>query len=105
MGDEVIDSKKAFADIPSEKPNKQMIEIAEKIIQQQEGAFEPEGFKDRYEKSLREMIKRKAHGEKIVKAEPVEDTNVIDLMDALKKSLKAKGGAASKISTKKRKAS
>jgi DNA end-binding protein Ku len=104
MGDEVIDSKKAFADIPAEKPSKQMIEIAEKIIQQQEGAFEPEGFKDRYEKSLRELIKRKAHGEKIVKAEPVEDTNVIDLMEALKKSLKAKGSAA-KSPAKKRKAS
>jgi DNA end-binding protein Ku len=104
MGDEVIDSKKAFADIPSEKPSKQMIEIAEKIIQQQEGAFEPEGFKDRYEKSLRDLIRCKAHGEKIVKAEPVEDTNVIDLMEALKKSLKAKGGTASKAPVKKRKA-
>jgi DNA end-binding protein Ku len=50
------------------------------------------------------LIKRKAHGEKIVKAEPVEDTNVIDLMEALKKSLKAKGSAA-KSPAKKRKAS
>jgi DNA end-binding protein Ku len=106
MGDEVIDSENAFADIPSEKPNKQMIEIAEKIIQQQEGAFEPEDFKDRYEKSLRDLIKRKAHGEKIVKAEPVEDTNVIDLMAALKKSLKGKAGASrDKTVAKKRKAS
>src|SRR5580698_7016064 len=41
MGDEVIDSKKAFADIPAEKSDRRMIEIAEKIIEQQEGAFEP----------------------------------------------------------------
>ena len=106
MGDEVIDSKKAFASIPSEKPNKQMIEIAEKIIQQKEGAFEPEGFKDRYEKSLRELIKRKEHGENIVKAEPVEDTNVIDLMEALKKSLRGKAGSSrAKMPAKKRKVS
>ena len=104
MGDEVIDSKQAFRDVPEGKPNKQMIEIARKIIEQQEGAFEPESFTDRYEKSLRELIRRKEHGEKIVKAEPVEDTNVIDLMEALKKSLKAKGGAAKNGNGKKRKA-
>jgi DNA end-binding protein Ku len=71
-----------------------MIEIARKIIEQQEGAFEPDEFEDRYEKALRELIKRKEKGEKIVTAEPVEDDNVIDLMDALKKSLKHKGRAA-----------
>jgi DNA end-binding protein Ku len=94
MGNEVIGSKNAFRDIPDEKPNKQMIDIAQKIIEQKDGPFEPEKFEDRYEKSLRELIKRKEHGEKIVKAEPVEDTNVIDLMAALKKSLKHKGRAA-----------
>jgi DNA end-binding protein Ku len=104
MGNEVIGSKQAFRDIPDAKPNKQMIDIAQKIIEQQEGPFEPDKFEDRYEKSLRELIRRKEHGEKIVKAEPVEDTNVIDLMEALKKSLKAKGGAAPKAPAKKRKA-
>src|SRR5262249_28112506 len=49
MGDEVIQPKDAFDDIPSARPSKQMIEIARKIIEQQEGAFEPENFKDRYE--------------------------------------------------------
>ncbi|HEX4292691.1 MAG TPA: Ku protein [Rhizomicrobium sp.] len=94
MRDEVADPKKAFADIPAAKPDKRMIEIARKIIEQQEGAFEPDAFEDRYEKALRELIKRKEKGEKIVTAEPVEDDNVIDLMDALKKSLKHKGRAA-----------
>ncbi|HEY1836208.1 MAG TPA: Ku protein [Rhizomicrobium sp.] len=104
MGNEVIGSKAAFRDIPEEKPNKQMIDIAQKIIEQKEGPFEPEKFEDRYEKSLRELIRKKEHGEKIVRAEPPEDTNVIDLMEALKKSLKAKGGAAKNGSAKKRKA-
>jgi DNA end-binding protein Ku len=92
MGDEVIPSKEAFADIPASKPDKQMIEIARKIIEQREGDFEPDKFEDRYENALRDLIRRKQKGEKLVTAEPVEEDNVIDLMAALKKSLKAKGG-------------
>lgn len=91
MGDEVVSPADAFADIPAAHPAKQMVEIARKIIEQQEGAFEPERFKDRYETALRDLIRRKEKGEKLVTAEPVEEDNVIDLMAALKKSLKAKG--------------
>ena len=82
MGDEVIQPKDAFDDIPAARPNKQMIEIARKIIEQQEGAFEPEKFEDRYESALRDLIRRKEKGEKLVTAEPVEEDNVIDLMEA-----------------------
>jgi DNA end-binding protein Ku len=93
MRDEVADPAKAFRDVPAGKPDKRMIEIATKIIEQQEGPFDPDQFEDRYEKALRDLIRRKEKGEKIVTAEPVEDTNVIDLMAALKKSLKHKGRA------------
>jgi len=93
MHDEVVAPQMAFADIPSEKPDKRMIEIARKIIEQQEGEFEPEKFEDRYESALRDLIRRKEKGEKLVTAEPVEESNVIDLMEALKKSLKHKGAA------------
>jgi DNA end-binding protein Ku len=99
MADEVIAADDAFDEIPAKKGDRQMIEIAEKIIAQQEGPFAPESFEDRYEKALRDLIRRKERGEKIVTAEPVEETNVIDLMAALKKSLK--GG---KTPAKKRKA-
>lgn len=92
MSDEVISSKEAFADIPVSRPDKQMIEIARKIIEQREGDFEPDTFEDRYENALRDLIRRKQKGEKLVTAEPVEEDNVIDLMAALKKSLQAKGG-------------
>jgi DNA end-binding protein Ku len=88
MADEVVPPKVAFRDIPDKKPDKRMVEVADKIIAQQEGPFEPASFEDRYEKALRDLIRRKEHGEKVVTAEPPEDTNVIDLMDALKKSLK-----------------
>jgi DNA end-binding protein Ku len=94
MGDEVVQPKDAFHDIPATRPNKEMIEIARKIIEQKEGAFEPDKFEDRYENALRDLIRRKQKGEKLVTAEPVENDNVIDLMDALKKSLGRKPAAA-----------
>ncbi len=94
MGDEVVQAEDAFADIPNVHPDKQMIEIARKIIEQQAGDFEPAKFEDRYENALRDLIRRKEKGEKLVTAEPVDDDNVIDLMAALKKSLKAKGSPA-----------
>jgi DNA end-binding protein Ku len=93
MRDEVVDPARAFSDIPAGKPDKQMIAIATRIIEQQEGPFDPDKFEDRYESALRDLIRRKEKGEKIVTAEPVEDDNVIDLMAALKKSLKHKGRA------------
>jgi len=93
MRDEVVDSKTAFEDIPAAKADRQMVNIAEKIIEQQEGPFEPEEFKDRYETALRDLIRRKEKGEKPVTAAPPEPSNVIDLMDALRKSLKRKGSS------------
>ncbi|HEX3672820.1 MAG TPA: Ku protein [Rhizomicrobium sp.] len=90
---EVVDSAKLFHDIPKSKPDRKMIEIAEKIIEQKEGPFDTSTFKDRYEGALRELVKRKQKGQKPVTAAPPEDTNVIDLMEALKKSLKGKSHA------------
>ena len=94
MRNEVIDVESAFDSIPEEKLDKRMIDIAEQIIEQQEGPFEPAAFKDRYEEALRELIEKKERGEKTTVAAPPPDTsNVIDLMAALKKSLKSKGAA------------
>jgi len=90
MHDEVVAPQVAFADIPDKKPDARMVDIALKIIEQQAGDFEPEKFKDRYEEALRDLIRRKEKGEKLVTAQPVEESNVIDLMEALRKSLKGK---------------
>jgi DNA end-binding protein Ku len=94
MRDEVVNLNKALESVPDTKPDPRMIEIAEKIIEQQEGAFEPEEFRDRYEDSLRELIAKKERGERPVAIAPPPDTgNVIDLMEALKKSLRTRGNA------------
>ena len=83
-----------FDDIPDKRPDAQMIAIAEKIIEQQQGPFDPSQFNDRYEDALRALIKekQKGKGRKVTVTEP-EDTNVVDLMEALRNSL-GKGGAS-----------
>jgi DNA end-binding protein Ku len=91
--DEVRAAKEYFADIPDARPDPEMIAIATKIIGQKEADFDPSEFTDRYEDALRELIERKQKGHKITRTEEPKDTNVINLMDALKASLKGGGGA------------
>jgi DNA end-binding protein Ku len=94
MRDEVVNMQKALEAIPNVKPDRQMVDIAEKIIAQLEGPFNADEFRDRYEEALRDLIRRKEKGEKPTVAAPAaEPSNVIDLMAALKKSLGAKGAA------------
>jgi DNA end-binding protein Ku len=70
-----------------------MLDIAEKIVAQQSGDFDPTEFTDRYEDALRALIEEKKKG-KPVKAKPArekEESGVVDLMAALKKSLQGSG--------------
>jgi DNA end-binding protein Ku len=90
--DEVKNPASLFDDIPDVKVDKDMVQIAEKIIAQKADDFDPREFNDRYEDALRDLIARKMKGQKLVTAEEPEESNVIDLMTALKKSLAAKGG-------------
>jgi DNA end-binding protein Ku len=77
-----------FDDIPQVKPDKGMIEIASRIIEQLSGPFDPKEFTDRYEDALRALIESKLKGKKsIVTAEEPEDTSPNDLMEMLRKSL------------------
>ncbi len=91
--DEVRDPAEAFDDIPNTKADRAMVEIAEKIIDQQSGAFDPSKFTDRYEDALKELIARKEKGQGGgVEVEAPEDTNVVDLLAALRKSLGQSAG-------------
>jgi DNA end-binding protein Ku len=72
------------------KPEPQMLQIAEKIVEQQSGSFDPGEFNDRYEDALRALIEEKRKGKPVKPAKPAsDDGKVIDLMAALKKSLGA----------------
>lgn len=75
------------------KPDTRMLQIAEKIIEQQDAKFDPSRFKDRYEDALRELIAKKKKGQPVVSEAPdADEEKVVDLMEALKKSLKGGGG-------------
>jgi DNA end-binding protein Ku len=102
MANELRDPDDAFRHIPSAKPDKHMVDIALKIIEQQEGAFRPSEFVDRYEEALKALIREKQKGHKPVRAPEPDDTNVIDLMSALKKSLNRKTDARTAASAAKK---
>jgi DNA end-binding protein Ku len=91
--DEVRQSDEIFSQIADIKPDSAMIDIATRIIEQQEGPFDPSQFVDHYEKALKALIEEKQKGHKPVAAPEPEDTNVVDLMSALRASLQGKGGA------------
>jgi DNA end-binding protein Ku len=91
--DEVRNPADYFKDIPEAKPSPQMIDIAKAIIAQQEGAFDPSQFTDRYEEALKALIAEKAKGQAPIGPAPEpKDTKVSDLMEALRASLQ-RGGA------------
>ena len=71
-----------------------MVELASHILDTKAAHFDPSKFKDEYENALKALVRRKASG-KPIKAAPREEKpdNVINLMDALKQSLKGKGAA------------
>src|SRR5689334_22947663 len=101
--DEVVKAQGYFRDIADAKPDTEMLELAEALIDRKAAKFDPEKFHDRYVDALKDLIekKRKLKGARI---EAEEDeaparrgSNVIDLMAALKQSIekpKAKPAAA-----------
>src|SRR5690349_3420370 len=85
---EVRSEKEYFEDIQDVKITKDMLDLAKHIVEQKSGEFDPEAFEDHYETALVELINQKRNGIKIApKAAPKSSGNVINLMDALKKSL------------------
>ena len=71
-----------------------MLKLAEHILKTKEADFDPAEFVDHYEEAVLEMLKKKQAGVATPKGKAVEQSpNVINLMDALKKSLAADKGA------------
>lgn len=100
---EVRDEKDYFKGVPSPRVPKDMIKLAKHILETKPGHFNPDKFKDRYENALKKLVRRKAKGGKIEVAEPEhKESNVIDLMEALRSSLKRGGGKAGRDKSKAR---
>lgn len=87
---ELRDTSDYFGEVPKVKPDKEMIDLALQLIEKKSGPFNPEKFQDHYATALRDLVQEKLKGHKIVA--PHEDarpqgSNVVDLMEALKRSI------------------
>lgn len=89
--DDVRDAKDYFPDIKDVKVPKDMLELAEHILKTKRGHFDPGKFSDRYEDALKTLIKAKQAG-KPAPAAPPRPSNVINLMDALRRSVRSDRG-------------
>jgi DNA end-binding protein Ku len=85
---EVRGEKEYFDGIQDVKVTKDMLDLAKHIVEKKSGTFEPERFEDHYESALVDLINKKRSGVRTTaKAAPKSSGNVINLMDALKRSL------------------
>jgi DNA end-binding protein Ku len=89
---EVRDPAEYFDEIQDVKVTKDMLDLARHIVEKKAGRFEPEKFEDQYETALVDLINQKRAGKPITPKERPRGDNVVDLMEALKRSV---GGAAS----------
>ena len=97
--EELRDPEDFFDEVPTAKPQKEMVDLAAQLIDQKSAPFKPEAFHDRYQVALKELVQQKMKGHKIIapheEARPT-GTNVVDLMEALKRSIGGPGKAASR---------
>ncbi len=103
--DEVRKAQSYFRDIPDSKPDADLLDLAETLIEKKTAKFDPAEFHDRYVDALKGLIekKRKAKGgkkilEDVEEGAPARKGNVIDLMAALKKSVDSGGRAPARKS-------
>ena len=100
---ELRDESEYFDGIKSPKISKDMIELASHILDTKAAHFDPSKFKDEYENALKALVRRKASGKPIKVSEREEKPdNVVNLMDALKASLKGKPAAKRRASAPRR---
>jgi DNA end-binding protein Ku len=98
---EVRDPAEYFDDIQDVKVTKDMLDLARHIVEQKAGRFEPDKFEDQYETALVDLINQKRAGKPITPKERPRGDNVVDLMEALRRSV---GGAAAAPATSKKSA-
>ena len=104
---EVRNEAEYFDDIQDVKVTKDMLDLAKHIVNQKAGRFEPEKFEDHYETALIDLINKKRAGKPITPKGRPAPTNVVNLMEALRRSVgkEAAPAKAAKPAKKPRKAS
>ncbi len=83
---EIRDAKEYFDDIPEVKVEPEMLKLAQHILQSKATDFDPSQFVDHYEEAVVKMIKEKQAGMPVSR-EPSRPQNVVNLMDALRRSI------------------
>jgi DNA end-binding protein Ku len=94
--DEVNKAQNYFRDISDAKPDEELLDLAETLIDRKTAEFDPSQYHDRYIEALQDLIEQKRKGKTIHAEEeekPAKGSNVIDLMAALKRSIDRPGGA------------
>src|SRR5262249_31625403 len=77
-----------FDEVPTTKPDKEMVELAVQLIEKKSEPFDAGKYQDHYASALRELVQDKLKGRKIVASEErPQGSNVVDLMEALKRSI------------------
>ncbi|MDB5405189.1 MAG: Non-ous end joining protein Ku [Rhodospirillales bacterium] len=84
---EIRNAENYFNDLPDEKIDKEMLDLATHIVVTKAGHFVPEKFEDRYERAIKELIEKKQRGETIEKPKERAPAKVINLMEALRRSV------------------
>jgi len=104
---EVRSEAEYFDDIEDVRVTKDMLDLAKHIVNQKSGSFEPKKFEDHYETALIDLINKKRSGKPITPKERPAASNVVDLMEALRRSVgqEAAPAKAAKPARKPRKAS
>jgi DNA end-binding protein Ku len=92
---EVRSEAEYFDDIQDVKVTKDMLDLARHIVNQKSGTFEPDKFEDHYETALVDLINQKRAGKQITPKERPRGENVVDLMEALRRSV---GGTTAETS-------
>jgi DNA end-binding protein Ku len=98
---EVRSEEEYFDEIQDVKVTKDMLDLARHIVNQKSGRFEPDKFEDHYETALIDLLNAKRTGKAITAKPRPRGENVVDLMDALRRSI---GGEPAKASKKPRRA-
>jgi DNA end-binding protein Ku len=83
---EVRDQKNYFDDVENIKVPADMLKLAVQILDSKKGHFDPGKFEDRYESALMQLIKAKQAGKEPPALSEEKPSNVVNLMDALRRS-------------------
>src|ERR1700744_4047197 len=91
--DELREYEQLFDEIDDKSLNKEMLKLGKQLIARMTGSFDPKIFEDRYQEALRELVDAKTKGVERKRPKIEQPSNVVNLFDALKKSVESRGGS------------